>query len=267
MATKSLDDLVKQLAMGHKTISEMVYEVLRVAIVSGTFAPGEQLRQEALADAIGVSRIPVRSALIQLESEGLVTFRPRRGAVVRSLSVAQVREIYDLRMLLEPHGLRSSMASMTELRLQRLRAMAEQLDSSAIGSEFVDLRVEFYRELYDAESNPTLVKIVEELRASVGRYLLGQRVPGTHRHSHVHLVGEVATGDPERAVVALTAHLGAVRSGVEAMLTQSEETAAACAPNTSTSTATAPGSARSGARLTRPPDGSAPSSRAPAGSA
>ncbi|GMA96815.1 hypothetical protein GCM10025881_36390 [Pseudolysinimonas kribbensis] len=82
--TVHLEEVAARLTNGYKTIGEMVYEVIRESIVSGAFAPGERLRQEAIATAIGVSRIPVRSALMQLESEGLVDFHPRRGAVVRS---------------------------------------------------------------------------------------------------------------------------------------------------------------------------------------
>src|SRR5690348_18271137 len=140
--------VVDQLAGGYKTIGQMVYAVLREAILSGAFAPGEWLRQESLAAAIGVSRIPVRTALLQLESEGLVNFHPHRGARVRTLSPAQINEIYGLRVLLESHALGLSMARMTPERAQRIRDLAEKLDAEPEGGEFLDTRVQFYREVY-----------------------------------------------------------------------------------------------------------------------
>src|SRR4051794_175601 len=82
--------VVDQVAGGYRTIGEMVYAVLKEAIMNGAFAPGEWLGQESLATAIGVSRIPVRTALLQLEAEGLVTFHPHRGARVRNLTAEQI---------------------------------------------------------------------------------------------------------------------------------------------------------------------------------
>ncbi|MDX6729868.1 MAG: hypothetical protein QOK49_4673, partial [Baekduia sp.] len=64
-----------------RTVGDMVYNVLRDGILQGVFPAGEYLRQDYLAESIGVSRIPVRSALMQLETEGLITFHPYRGAM------------------------------------------------------------------------------------------------------------------------------------------------------------------------------------------
>jgi DNA-binding GntR family transcriptional regulator len=211
----SFEDIVARLADGYRSIGEMVYEVIRQAIISGAFAPGERLRQESLAAAIGVSRLPVRSALVQLESEGLVTFHPRRGAVVRSLTLAQIREIYETRELLESHALAKSMATMTPQRLKELRQLASAMDAEHEGGGFVDTRVAFYRALYDAENNPQLVEIIETLRSSVGRYLLGWRLSTGHPGGHKQLVEFMRRGDLAAAQDWLKAHLEQVRRGVE----------------------------------------------------
>jgi len=216
-------EVVDQLAGGYKTIGQMVYAVLREAILSGAFAPGEWLRQESLAAAIGVSRIPVRTALLQLESEGLVNFHPHRGARVRTLSPAQINEIYRLRTLLESYALRLSMTKMTPARLDSLRELARQLDEQPEGGQFLDVRVNFYRELYDAENNPLLVEMIEELRSHVGRYLLSFRFDGQHRNRHVELVNHVESGDLTGAEAWLYSHLEAVRAGIQELAT--DETA------------------------------------------
>jgi DNA-binding GntR family transcriptional regulator len=212
-------EVVDQLAGGYKTIGQMVYAVLREAILSGAFAPGEWLRQESLAAAIGVSRIPVRTALLQLESEGLVNFHPHRGARVRTLSAAQINEIYRLRTLLESYALRLSMTKMTPARLHSLRELARQLDEQPEGGQFLDVRVKFYRELYDAENNPLLVEMIEELRSHVGRYLLSFRFDGQHRNRHLELVNHVESGDLTGAEAWLYSHLESVRAGIQELAT------------------------------------------------
>jgi DNA-binding GntR family transcriptional regulator len=211
---KRFAEVVSQLASGYKTIGEMVYTVLREGITTGALAPGEWLRQESLATAIGVSRIPVRTALLQLESEGLVTFHPHRGARVRTLSAAQIDEIYRLRDLLESHALRLSMARMTPARLARMRELAAKLDAEPEGGHFLDTRVQFYREAYDEPNNPLLVKLIEELRGHVGRYLLGFRFDNRRHHKHIALVEHMEAGDLLGAESWLRSHLQDVREGI-----------------------------------------------------
>jgi DNA-binding GntR family transcriptional regulator len=211
------NDVVKQMAGSYRTMSQMVLEVIRESIVTGTLAPGEWLRQESLANAIGVSRIPVRNALLQLQAEGLVVFHPHRGARVRSLTIEQLDEIYRLRSLLETYALRLSMPRMTGDRVELLRSLAAQMDAKPEGGEFVDVRVRFYRALYDDDSNPLLVQMIEQLRSSVGRYLLGFRIHGKHVRRHSDLVDTVASGDLLGAEAWLYEHLAAVRHGIESV--------------------------------------------------
>lgn len=216
---KSFEAVVSRLASGYRSIGDMVYEVLREAILSGAFEPGEHLRQEALATAIGVSRLPVRAALLKLDAEGLVEFSPHRGAVVQTLSHTEIAEIYELRDLLETHALRKSMQRMTPDRVARLRDLAAQLDAEAEGDPFLEIRVRFYRELYDAENAPRLIDLIEGLRSSVGRYLLGRRVSDGSGHGHHYkLVEHVATGDVNKAEAWLREHLREVSAGVDHIL-------------------------------------------------
>lgn len=218
-------EVVDRLAGGYKTISEMVYEVVKEAIVGGTFAPGEWLRQEWIAGAIGVSRIPVRTALVQLESEGLVELHPHRGARVRTLTSAQINEIFRLRALLEADALRRSMAQMTPDRIAELKLLAQQLDAQPEGTQFLDARVRFYRELYDARNNPLQAQMIEDLRGHLGRYLLGIRLSDHHEHhQHAELVAYMASGDVAGAESWLHAHLEGVRQGIESLALDGETT-------------------------------------------
>ena len=84
------------------TSSLRVSEELREAILSGEFGPGQRLRTASLAKRFGSSRTPVREALVQLEGEGLVDIEPRRGALVRPFASADLIDLYEVRVLLEP---------------------------------------------------------------------------------------------------------------------------------------------------------------------
>jgi DNA-binding GntR family transcriptional regulator len=204
-----------------RTVGDMVYEVLRESILKGVFKPGEHLRQDRLAEAIGVSRIPVRSALLQLESEGLITFHPYRGAVVNLLSGAELREIYDIRAVLEAHALRNAVEAMTPERLDDLERQARRLNEITDGEEFLAERNAFYRALYDAERQPRLVALIEKLRDEVGRYWLERRVGYVSRpgeRDHLQLIAYLRDADADAAVRWLTDHLRRVRDDLAALM-------------------------------------------------
>jgi len=193
-----------------RTVGDMVYEVLREGILKGVFQPGERMRQDQLAEAIGVSRIPVRSALMQLESEGLITFNPYRGAVVNKLSAKEMREIYELRALLEAHALRKAVDVMTPERLAHLEQLAVELNAIKDGEEFLTRRNEFYRELYDHDLQARTVGLIERLRAEAGRYWLERKVDYVSRpgqRDHLHLIEFIKAGDIDAAVTWLQEHL------------------------------------------------------------
>ena len=92
---------MSRVAIKRETTSQQVAEVLRRRILSGELAEGQGIRQEAIAQELGVSRLPVREALVLLEVQGLVTNVKYKGAVVASLSSDEIAEIYALRGLLE----------------------------------------------------------------------------------------------------------------------------------------------------------------------
>src|ERR1051326_30154 len=97
-----------------QSLTSAVADKLRDKIVRGEIHEGEQLRQDAIAREFQVSRIPVREALRQLEAEGLITIIPHRGAVVSSLSPADIEELFDMRAVLECEVLRLSIPNLQE---------------------------------------------------------------------------------------------------------------------------------------------------------
>jgi len=99
-----------------------IAERLRAAILSGGFGPGERLPEEQLAKAMGVSRGPVREALIQLEREGLIVIRRNRGAFVAQLSRDDLDEVYTLRVAIERLATERCVANSTDAELDEIQA-------------------------------------------------------------------------------------------------------------------------------------------------
>src|SRR5262252_1642865 len=101
------------LPIRRQTLTGMTADAIRERILRGRYPEGEPLRQDAIGAELGVSRIPVREALRQLEAEGLVTFSPHRGAVVSTLSLKQIQELFELRAEIEGDLIRRAVPNMT----------------------------------------------------------------------------------------------------------------------------------------------------------
>ena len=103
-----------------------VRDLLEEAILEGELKPGERLRAEALAQRFGTSRTPIREALLQLEAQGLVEVEPNRGAVVRTFDRDDLRDLYEVRALLEPHAAaRAAHAHHARDDIERLDALCD----------------------------------------------------------------------------------------------------------------------------------------------
>jgi len=209
----------------NRTLGSALVDRLRAEIMEGALAPGTPLRQDALAANYGVSRIPVREALIQLEAEGLVESVPHRGAVVTRLSEEEVADVFALRRLLEPRLLRASLPRLSELDLGRLektgRAFAEAIrtgDAARWGRLNADLHVAMYLRA----DQPRTLAIVRGLLGTSERYTRIQldRAAAWRRaqDEHNELVELCRARDVDRAVAALEAHIGQVRDDLAALM-------------------------------------------------
>ncbi len=216
---ETLEVLASEARASYRTIEDTVHHVLSEAIIKGLYIPGERLAQDRIADALGVSRIPVRAALRRLESEGLVTFQAHRGATVRELSPAEVAEIYDLRILLETYALRLAASRVTPEQLDHLEELARRIDGTTDAGEWVRCRTDFYTELYRVADCPRTVEIILKLRADVGRYWLVRRFhEGLHARGHLVIVEALRHGDPIEAEQWLHTHLSTVSKELQRLI-------------------------------------------------
>lgn len=106
-----------------QTVSEQVYNKIKSAILTGEFAPGSRIVQENITQQLNVSRTPVREALQRLSSEGLVTLKPFYGAQVFNLSIENLHEIYDIRILIESYAARKSCFLLSDSDIDELEEM------------------------------------------------------------------------------------------------------------------------------------------------
>lgn len=102
--------------------------LIRDAIVEGTLEPGRRLKEEELARELGISRTPVREALLTLEKEGLVELPPKRGATIKAFTLEELDDAYELRALLEGHAARLAALRMTPAALKLLKKSCERFE-------------------------------------------------------------------------------------------------------------------------------------------
>lgn len=214
---RELEEVAATIRGGFSTVEEMTESFIREAILQGVMRPGDRLQQDEIAAVLGVSRMPVRASLRQLESEGLLLLRPHRGAVVASLHPDEIAELYELRILLETHLVGLALANLTPEDLQDLEAVAERLEATSELAERLDLRRTFYRDLYGLAGRPRAAALVEQLRASVGRYLLLQRVDESPK-GHTGLLPYLQSGDATGARSWLSTHLSRVSEELQELV-------------------------------------------------
>ena len=193
------------------TTADAVAVALRRALHQGRWAPGAPLRQEELATEFGVSRIPVREALSKLQAEGLVVVEANRGAFVARLSVDEVDETFDLRVLLECDALRHAIPRHTPRTLRQLRALQAELDAEDDPSLWMATDAAFHEVLYAPSGRTKTLEMIAVLRASVTRLYRAHLSPNSRRKGwrdeHHALLKAVGAGHVDKALAALTRHL------------------------------------------------------------
>ncbi|HLB03798.1 MAG TPA: GntR family transcriptional regulator [Gaiellaceae bacterium] len=196
------------------TLWERVYQHLREEILANRLQPGTVLGEVALAGSLGVSRGPVREALGRLASEGLVTVRPRRGAVVSALSAAEFLEAYQVREVLETLAVRLAVPLLTGAEIERLQALVEeQARRAELGDveAFFQANSAFHELIVSASGNRTLEEMHRQLVGHMGRYRMRSLVlRGTLKRSvgeHRAILRAIKARDAGKAAELLGEHI------------------------------------------------------------
>lgn len=199
----------------HKTRTQAVVEVLREQILSGYIQAGEPLRQSAIAEQLNVSRIPVREALVQLEAEGLVKFEPHKGASATLLSVEQVTELFELRVMIETDLLAKAIPNLKDEDFEEAYKVLGELETALKLEKSVatwsELNTQFHTCLYQAANRPHTLEVVHGLNNNCDRYirlqlLLTGGIPTAERE-HRELFEFCKNKDIPKATALLSQHI------------------------------------------------------------
>lgn len=201
------------MSVAKKTVTavQKAYEEIKQRITSGALAEGAPIRQDEIAQAIGISKIPVREALSRLESEGLVVITPNSGATVAVLTVGDYIEMLDMRIALECRALELAVPHMASTDIAMARRMLEAYDQAMTQAEWSDLNLRFHACLYAPANRPRLLAMIRSVQDHMGRKLR-LRLSGVAGHGrshleHIQILDACEEGDTDKAVNLLRKHI------------------------------------------------------------
>ncbi len=209
---------------------EWLIDRLSEEIRNGGFRAGERLRQVEIAERYGVSTTPVREAFAALERQGLLTIHPHRGAVVFRPTVENVRELYDIRIALEPLATAKAVPNLTD---EDLAVLAEIIDEMGRVPpkdrvQYQTLNEAFHGRIYQAARQPRLMTLIAGLRDSSGSYARLLAMSKSQRDSsdeeHRAIYAACVARDSDKAAAAMTTHLVYFVERVTDVLLEYEET-------------------------------------------
>ena len=193
-------------------VATQVAEVLRHWIMTGRLAAGRHIKQEAIARELGVSRVPVREAFVVLEAEGIIVREKYKGAFVAGISLAEVKETYVLRDLLEVFLFGKALPHITEDHLRRAEEIIRQSDKAEMGRGWARLNRDFHMTLYEPAQLPLTLQTFESMLNRTDRYFRLQQAVSTtlredSRAQHQAIVDTIRSGDHKAALHALQQHI------------------------------------------------------------
>ncbi len=209
---------VDAIFVGHaplaRTASAAAADLIRQAIVDGRVLPGFRLKEEELAQQLGISRTPIREALLVLQAEGLVETAPNRGATVRAYELSDLEDMYDLRALLEGNAARRAAGRVTHDQLAELRASCVRFEALLGTGDIPALVAEnavFHETILEAAGSERLTGMVRQVVAlplvyrSYLWYSAAQASASLHYHGQ--LVKALEQRDAERAELVMREHV------------------------------------------------------------
>lgn len=202
---------------------DLVLHEIRRAILSGELPPGRPFTVPTLTEQLGVSHVPVREALRQLEAQGLIVLSPSRSAIVTPLDPADLQAIYRLRMTVEPDLAARSAAGRPDARIEALDRMVRATFDQVLDEVFWELHREFHAALIEPAASEWDRRLLLPLWDASERYTrlvfdpvdAPESFAARRAHAHDELVDAARSRDPERVRAAVHEHL---QNNVDTML-------------------------------------------------
>ncbi len=196
-----------------ESAKQWVYRVLRRAIMTGQFTPGEPVTINGLAETLGVSAMPVREALHRLVSEGALELLDNRRVRVPDLDPQRFEDVLDARIALETRAAERAMPFIDDVRLVRLRAFDQQADLALAAGNFgrlVEANFDFHRCLYEARPASVMLPLIESLWLRLGPFMrrAGETLSQTYQvDRHAEALAAIIARDAEALKAAIVADI------------------------------------------------------------
>lgn len=197
--------------MATENRKEQAYVEIRSRILSGHYRPGEVFSESAMVTDLGISRTPIREALVRLEQEGLIRVIPKCGVVVRTLTLSDLKSLFEMRRVLEPYVIR---CYGKQIPKDQLRSIWEEMTLAYASSDAqrqYDADARLHSLIYSAAQNPYITKFVEQavsenarIRALSG--VLSARLTASYIE-HKAIVDHLLAEDWEAAAQSMEQHL------------------------------------------------------------
>jgi len=217
----------------HRQLRNVVADQMRTAILEGQYKPGEWMRQERIAQELGVSQMPVREALKELASEGLIEHVPYRGARVVDISSTDVEDIYALRAFLESRAAGFAATQITPEELAKLKQLQAEIEENSAPEKLLkyrDLNRSFHELIFTASKHTYLIRTLKMFWAAfptmlMGNYPLTASQPLGGRDSvdlleHAAIIDALEKGDTKAAQKAMQEHITSVKLELMHMITK-----------------------------------------------
>jgi len=198
-------------------LAEVAYDEIKELIISNQLEPGQYITETEMQERLEMGRTPIRDAMRELERDHLLVIHPRRGAEVSSITPRKIRELFQVRMIVEPSILR---ADMDKLDMNRLREMQKQFSKHIDENspdlydeiiELADIDNEFHRMITDLCDNSYIDRLIDSLfdYQRMIRIIVSHNVDRFNESNmeHVILIDAILEGDRDTAHRLLTEHL------------------------------------------------------------
>lgn len=187
------------------TLRERIVEFIKDSITSGKLRPGERVPEQDIAESFGISRTPIREAFRQLESEGFISFVPRKGAVVSPITAKDVSEFYSIKSLLDGYAARIACKGFTDKDIKKLKSLNQQMQRCADKQDikgFFKLDNQFHDAFLKASGNEKLQNLSHQIVQQFERYrITALSVPGRLKDSvkqHEEIIEAFSERNEER---------------------------------------------------------------------
>lgn len=205
----------------HRPLRELVYEELKMQILTGKIVPGTRLMEVELAEDMGVSRTPIREAIRKLEKEGLITIEPRRGAYASQISVKDMVDILEVRQDMEGLAAFFAASRMTEEQKKELKQVSDSYNLAVAEGNtenMIAYDTRFHRIIVESCNNKILVHMIEQLQELVlrfryiyyGEFRRAENMP----EEHFQIMEAIREGRAEDARAAADIHIDRLKEMV-----------------------------------------------------